>query len=74
MNAEFIILTHLSQRYPKIPVVNDNVLSCRTAYAFDHMEATLDDIPRFNDLVPTLNALNTLFEDDDDDDDDDGED
>jgi len=63
MKAEWVLLTHISQRYPKIPIVEENELSSRTAYAFDHMEIVLDDIPRFSTLVPTLNVLNELIED-----------
>ena len=57
MNAEFILLTHFSQRYPKIPILKNNLLSSQTAYAFDHMEITLNDIPKFCELIPSLNAI-----------------
>ena len=56
MEAENVILTHFSQRYPKIPELLDNHLRDHTVFAFDHMEISVDDIPVFHKLLPLLNA------------------
>lgn len=57
MNAEFVLLTHFSQRYPKLPIIKDESLVKRVAYAFDHMEVTPGDIPNFCKLIPILNKV-----------------
>lgn len=38
MNAKFIILTHFSQRYAKIPYMPNNDLPSNVGIAFDNME------------------------------------
>ena len=53
------ILTHFSQRYPKIPVFDDSYTS-RTCIAFDMMSANLADLPLLPSLLP---ALKLLFKD-----------
>lgn len=54
------ILTHFSQRYPKIPVFNESY-NDRTCIAFDMMSANLADLPQLPKLLP---ALKLLFKDD----------
>lgn len=54
------ILTHFSQRYPKIPVFDDSYTS-RTCIAFDMMSVNLADLPLLPSLLP---ALKLLFKDD----------
>ena len=39
MKAKFILLTHFSQRYPKIPLFNDN-FSDKVGIAFDNMRVS----------------------------------
>eukprot|EP01018_Ginkgo_biloba_P002572 Gb_04947 [translate_table: standard] len=52
-----IILTHFSQRYPKIPVFDESYTD-RTCIAFDMMSVNLADLP----LVPKINPyLKLLF-------------
>ncbi|KAJ7558868.1 hypothetical protein O6H91_04G059400 [Diphasiastrum complanatum] len=53
------ILTHFSQRYPKIPVF-DNSYNDRTCVAFDMMSVNIADLPILPKLVP---ALKLLFKD-----------
>lgn len=53
------ILTHFSQRYPKIPVFDDSYTS-RTCIAFDMMSANLADLHLLPSLLP---ALKLLFKD-----------
>lgn len=55
-----IILTHFSQRYPKIPVFDDSYTD-RTCIAFDMMSVNLADLPLLPKLLP---ALKMLFKDD----------
>ena len=50
------ILTHFSQRYPKIPVVDDSY-TARTVIAFDMMSANLADLEMLPSLLPTLRLL-----------------
>lgn len=41
MRAKYVLLTHFSQRYPKIPNLNIDVpIVKRTAIAFDHLEVS----------------------------------
>ena len=59
MNAEYLVMTHFSQRYPQIPKLKNTPVSSRTAIAFDHMEVlTLFFILIL--LVFTFNILVTL--------------
>ncbi|CAM6105646.1 unnamed protein product [Calypogeia fissa] len=50
------ILTHFSQRYPKIPVFNESY-NDRTCIAFDMMSANLADLPLLPKLLPALKLL-----------------
>lgn len=53
------ILTHFSQRYPKVPVF-DETYTARTAIAFDSMRVDFKSLPRLPSLLP---AVRDLFED-----------
>lgn len=55
MGARFIMLTHFSQRYPKIPVFDDS--NKNVAIAFDLMQISPHDITHFHRIVPALRAL-----------------
>lgn len=55
MNAKFIILTHFSQRYAKIPLMDKNVEN--VAIAFDNMEVTLNDLPMMHLMYEPLKAM-----------------
>ena len=50
------LLTHFSQRYPKIPVM-DASFADSTAIAFDMMTLNLADLPALPTLLPALRAL-----------------
>lgn len=50
------LLTHFSQRYPKIPVVDQNFQGT-VGIAFDLMSANLADLPRLPHVVPALKLL-----------------
>lgn len=54
-----IILTHFSQRYPKIPVFDESYTS-KACIAFDMMSVNLADLPLLPSLVP---AFKMLFQD-----------
>ncbi|KAL6850226.1 hypothetical protein ACP4OV_020853 [Aristida adscensionis] len=51
-----IILTHFSQRYPKIPVI-DEVDMEKTCIAFDLMSVNLADLPVLPKVLPHLKVL-----------------
>jgi len=51
-----IILTHFSQRYPKIPVI-DEVDMEKTCIAFDLMSVNLADLPVVPKVLPNLKVL-----------------
>lgn len=50
------LLTHFSQRYPKIPVIAPSFRGC-TCIAFDLMSVNLADIGRLPSYVPALGHL-----------------
>ncbi|CAH1276507.1 ELAC2 [Branchiostoma lanceolatum] len=57
MNASFNLLTHFSQRYPKIPLMDNG--GEKVGIAFDHMKVRLGDLK----LLPHLSApLQALFQ------------
>jgi ribonuclease Z len=56
MNAKACILTHFSQRYPRIPP-NDSVLPFPVAFAFDYMHVTPANITTAAILTPSLRML-----------------
>ncbi|XP_019254358.1 PREDICTED: zinc phosphodiesterase ELAC protein 2-like isoform X2 [Nicotiana attenuata] len=51
-----IILTHFSQRYPKVPAL-DEVSMQRTCIAFDLMSVNLADLPLLPKVLPYLKLL-----------------
>ncbi|CAL8095069.1 unnamed protein product [Orchesella dallaii] len=60
MRAKFILLTHFSQRYAKVPVINEN-FSSNVGIAFDNMRVRKCDLPK----IPFMyDALNVMFTDD----------
>ncbi|CAE6417360.1 hypothetical protein ACGC1H_002170 [Rhizoctonia solani] len=57
MNAKYLLLTHFSQRYPKIPVIKSGLTA--TALAFDYMTITT---PQFWKVESYMGALEKVFE------------
>lgn len=55
-----IILTHFSQRYPKVPVINDCYMD-KTCIAFDMMTINAADLPAMPKVLP---YIQNLFADD----------
>lgn len=51
-----IILTHFSQRYPKIPVFDESHMY-KTCIAFDLMSVNLADLPVLPKVIPYLKLL-----------------
>lgn len=65
MNAKHLLLTHFSQRYPKMPVVKDGLTA--TALAFDYMTITMPDVWKMGCYVNALeHAFNSVAHKDDD--------
>lgn len=60
MAARRILLTHFSQRYQKIPVMNENRLDQIAIVAFDYMRVKIGDFAKMDQYKP---ALMKLFED-----------
>ncbi|XP_038984994.1 tRNAse Z TRZ4, mitochondrial isoform X2 [Phoenix dactylifera] len=67
-DAYRIILTHFSQRYPKIPVFDENHMH-KTCIAFDLMSVNLADLPVLPKVLPYLKVLfrNEIIVDESDD-------
>lgn len=63
-----IILTHFSQRYPKIPVFDETHMH-KTCIAFDLMSVNLADLPVLPRILPYLRILfkNEMIVDESDD-------
>ncbi len=62
MDAKTLVLTHFSQRYPKIPSVNRNESDAKAmyvpiAFAFDLMKVTPSSLPLATKLTPALRLL-----------------
>ncbi len=59
MNAKTLILTHFSQRYPKIPPLklNESDTDEAIAFAFDFMRVTPKSLPLATKLTPALRLL-----------------
>ena len=57
------LLTHFSQRYPKVPVLDESAAAVAdsSAVAFDLMRVRLSDLPALPRVMPSLRAL---FDDD----------
>lgn len=51
-----VVLTHFSQRYPKVPVFNEADMQ-RTCIAFDLMTVNLADLPMLPKFLPYLKVL-----------------
>ncbi|KAJ8037718.1 Zinc phosphodiesterase ELAC protein 2 [Holothuria leucospilota] len=56
MDAKFIMLTHFSQRYPKVPLLPDRV-SGKVGIAFDFMRFCLSEVDLVPLFMPTLKHL-----------------
>lgn len=56
MHAKFILLTHFSQRYAKIPRIEQHILK-NIGIAFDNMEIVPSDIENLSILYPTLRKM-----------------
>ncbi|XP_067005978.2 ribonuclease Z, mitochondrial [Anabrus simplex] len=56
MNAKFILLTHFSQRYAKLPRLNENFTS-NVGIAFDNMKVTFSELPLLPLLYPALKLM-----------------
>jgi hypothetical protein len=55
MQAQNVLLTHFSQRYPRVPPLNDP--EHRTGVAFDMMSVRLRDLWKIPYLIPGVRAL-----------------
>ena len=56
MNAQYTMLTHFSQRYAKIPLMDSE--SCpNVGIAFDNMEVTLNDLPVLHLMYEPLKLM-----------------
>jgi ribonuclease Z len=56
MNAKFILLTHFSQRYSKVPKINGE-LDVNVGIAFDNMRVSLSDLPKLPMMYPVLKTM-----------------
>lgn len=56
MNAEFILLTHFSQRYAKIPRIEQRPVN-NVGIAFDNMEIVPSDFPNLGHFYSTLKLM-----------------
>lgn len=63
-----IILTHFSQRYPKIPIFDETHMH-KTCIAFDMMSVNVADLPVLPKVLPYLKLLfkNEMIVDESDD-------
>lgn len=50
------VLTHFSQRYPKVPLIDDNFVD-HVGIAFDLMSIRYQDLDRLPSLVPAIKAM-----------------
>jgi ribonuclease Z len=55
--AQYLILTHFSQRYPKIPALPPSAFADHVAISFDLMTVHLDQLPALPLLSPVLTEL-----------------
>lgn len=53
MNAKYIILTHFSQRYPKLPVFSNKAFE-NVAFAFDYLYTTYESLPELCSVCPQI--------------------
>lgn len=56
MNAKHILLTHFSQRYAKIPRIEEGLVG-NVGIAFDNMEVVPSDFNRLTQLYPVLKKM-----------------
>ena len=65
MNAKFVILTHFSQRYPKIPIDKVELThhGNNTAVAFDCMSICLGDLNKLPRQLPFIRDIFTAMDD-----------
>jgi len=59
MNAQFLMMNHFSQRYPKVPVFRGEFVE-KSGIAFDLMTVKFSDFPIIPKLLPVLQEF---FED-----------
>ncbi|KAB7498710.1 Ribonuclease Z, mitochondrial [Armadillidium nasatum] len=57
MNAKFTILTHFSQRYQTLPLLDERVIKENVGIAFDNMKVTFQDLPYLRHMYPTLKEI-----------------
>lgn len=55
MRARYVILTHFSQRYAKIPMMENKAEN--VAIAFDNMEVTLNDLPMMHLMYEPMKVM-----------------
>ena len=55
MNAQSVLLTHFSQRYPKVPIFTDD--HGTVGISFDLMEVTIGDLYKLPKYVRALKIL-----------------
>lgn len=55
MNAQYILLTHFSQRYPKVPNFQDD--NGRIAISFDLMQSTIGDLYKSSKYLKAIKVL-----------------
>lgn len=55
--AFLTMLTHFSQRYPKVPVIDREGMQGNVGVAYDMMSLNLADLPRAPRLVPALGLM-----------------
>lgn len=56
MNAKYTLLTHFSQRYAKIPRIEQHLIE-NVGIAFDNMEVILSDLNNLNTLYPAMKKM-----------------
>lgn len=57
MKTKHLVLTHFSQRYPKLPVIDPQNMSCPTAYGFDGMKFSLSQIKKIQKCMKTIDEI-----------------
>lgn len=67
MNAKNTVLTHISQRYPKLPTIGTEGATIdktqHACFGFDGMRASLSQIQEIQRMVPRMSELLEQFED-----------
>lgn len=56
MNANYTILTHFSQRYAKLPRI-ENFIENNVGIAFDNMQVSINDLYCLHNMYPTLKIM-----------------